>query len=218
MDQKLAKAKHKIAVIGGLGNMGRRYCSILDYLGISFYVIDLNTERKISRDTTGIIIATPTSNHYATLDEIKEFNIPILCEKPIATDKSQLDDILKMPCKLRMINQYQFFLSDGKECKIQYTDGSHRNLKTVYNYYNSGQDSIDWDCINIIGLDEGGNIKLSNKAPIWECTINSVPIPRDEMDRSYIWNIQDWLEKYDDNKKYIDKAHRKVFERIQNVT
>jgi hypothetical protein len=31
------------------------------------------------------------------------------------------------------------------------------------------------------------------------------------MDEAYIWNIEDWLAKYDDNKAYIKRAHERIF-------
>ena len=32
------------------------------------------------------------------------------------------------------------------------------------------------------------------------------------MDHAYVWNIKDWLEKFDDNKDYIRKAHMRIHE------
>lgn len=203
--------KEHIVVIGGLGNMGRRYRAILDTEGISNSTIDIGTKQSMPANTTGIIVATPTDTHITILRQIKDFGFPILCEKPISKDRVELDEILQMPCKLRMVNQYEFFIADKKTCKIVYQDPSVRDIKTIYDYYHSGKDDLQWDCINLIGLSEpNARIELRNKSPIWKCSINGVKLDKNKIDLSYVWNIKDWLEKYDDNKKYIKKAHDRV--------
>lgn len=201
----------KIAVIGGAGNMGRRYCSILRFLGVEYYIIEKGDKLKIVEGTDGIILSTPTDHHFPMLTLCNEYNLPILCEKPITKKEKELDFILKMRSPLRMINQYEYFLQENKEVKIVVAKG-YENLNTYYNYYNSGQDGIIWDCINLIGLSGlKTNINLKNDSPIWECWINSKKIDREKIDESYIWNLEDWLEKFDDRKDYIKKAHNEVW-------
>jgi len=210
MGDPMEKIK-KIAVIGGAGNMGRRYCSILRFLGVEYYVIEKGDKLKIVKDTDGIIIATPTETHFQMLALFNECNLPILCEKPITKNKEELDFILKMESPIRMINQYEYFLLENKDVKIIRAKG-YDALNTYYNYYNSGKDGMIWDCINIIGLSGlKTNINLKNDSPIWECWINSKKINREKIDESYIWNLEDWLEKFDDRKSYIKKAHDEVW-------
>ena len=211
----MEKGKSKVAVVGGKGNMGRRYIAILRLLNVEHYVIDIGTDRQIDPKTTGIIISTPTETHYNMLKEFGAYNIPILIEKPICKDLNQLEDILDFTkTNLRMINQYEYWFKDKPEVKIRAWLGEagkgNKKYSTYYNYYHSGVDGMLWDCINIIGLDSSEKITLGQNLPTWECWINGEKIPREEMDDAYIWNIDDWLEKLDDNRKYILMAHRKV--------
>lgn len=206
---------HRIALVGGYGNMGKRYACILKFLKIEHYIIDLTTEKTILPGTTGLLICTPTNTHYSVLKEYSRFELPILCEKPITKDPEELEKILQLPVNIRMMNQYEYFFRKKDDVKkIEITDKPKPN--TYYNYYNTGQDGIRWDCINIIGLGlvhESKSIKVGNDSPIWECWIASKKIHRNEIDDSYIWNLEDWINKYDDNKQYITLIHKYLFER-----
>jgi len=208
MGRGMENKEHKIAVIGGFGNMGRRYCSILRFLGVDHYIIDLKTDRMIQPNTTGLIVASPTDSHYGVINEFSGFSLPILCEKPLAKNREEFNTILNYPGQLRMINQYEYWFKSK-----QYTHNSKKSGHTFYGYYNSGGDGINWDCINIIGLSNSDSVNLSNEYPIWECWINGVRIPREEMDEAYIWNIEDWLNNYDSNRFYTIHAHNRVWDR-----
>lgn len=205
---------HKIAVVGGLGNMGRRYCSILKMLHIDHYVLDIATvdPKKFDLDTTGIIIATPTEYHGDHIRKYAVYNVPILCEKPICKNRLELDNLLLLDVNLRMINQYEHFLGGEKDCKrVQEPPVDKRSY---YNYFKSGSDGLYWDVINIVGLTDSGKIKVGNESPIWECWLNGTPLNIRDMDHAYVWNIRDWLAKYDDNKAYIRKAHDRIFDML----
>lgn len=206
----------KIAVIGANGNMGKRYRVILRYLGAEVVPIDIGTSQEDLGNCDGFLIATPTDTHIKLIDYYALYGKPILCEKPLSFDVEAIKDVCRSrKLKLRMINQYQYFeerrkakLKDIKVLRID--DGAP---KTSYNYYKSGGDGLLWDCINIIGLAEG-TVDLSNESPIWECTLNGVPLDLSDMDLAYIWNLRDWMEKLDHNKSYIIQAHERVREFI----
>jgi hypothetical protein len=201
--------KHKIAVVGGLGNMGKRYCAILKMLRVDYYIIDITLPGTISDDTTGIIIATPTEYHTLNLCSYAKHGKPILCEKPITKDKIDLQTVLDLSVPIRMINQYEYFFLNPHPVKVMSTGEELRS--TYYNYFKTGQDSLYWDVINIIGLAKGGKIKVGDDSPVWDCWINGERLNIGKMDEAYIWNIEDWLAKYDDNKAYIKRAHERIF-------
>ena len=189
----------KVAVIGGAGNMGQRYCRILDHLLVEHIIVDIDTYAPDSlfSTITHIIIATPTASHVNDIQKYATFGVPILCEKPICKNALQLQGILDLKCDLRMINQYELYPVSGEG-------------KTYYNYFKTGSDSLLWDCINIIGLAKG-DVEIKNDSPIWDCWINGVRLHLCAMDMMYIRNIEDWLNYSYDNKAYIKQAHEKIF-------
>jgi hypothetical protein len=173
----------RVLVIGGLGNMGRRYRSILDYLEVSNWFYDgPPPEEFISKleETTHVIIATPTYTHVSIIRMIKKLTdgIPILCEKPITKDTKEfnrfnLDNVY-------MVNNYEY-MKRPRSC----------GGKTSYNYYQSGGDGLSWDCIQLFKFDS--NPVLSNESPIWKAKINGRTLSKDEVDHSYISMIKDFL-------------------------
>ena len=198
-------SERKIAVIGGDGNMGRRYMTILKFLGVDCYSVDLKNDNAIQGDTDGFIVATPTETHYDILWNLREYDKPVLCEKPITKYSAELREILSWDdMKLRMINQYEYYLI-GRTYSIY---SGH----TYYNFYHSGTDGAYWDHINIIGLaGSPDKVSIKNDSPLWECWINGIKLSKDFMDYAYVWNLEDWIEKFDDNKHYIKEAHERVW-------
>lgn len=208
-----------IAVIGGKGNMGKRYCTILNFLGVDHYVIDLDTKDEILSGTTGFIIATPTNTHSALIKKYSSeyTTLPILCEKPITKNLDDLREILAIKNPLRMINQYAYYFKDKPKAalkRIEMCLPEFNKGVTYYNYFNSGGDGKYWDHINIVGLNTDKDINIRYDSPVWDCWINGKFIEKKKMDEAYIWDIEDWLEKKNDTKKYIKYAHEKVIELI----
>lgn len=196
-----------ILVIGGMGNMGRRYCKILEKINVNYDIYDVKVPFPVNyKNFTGIIIATPTDSHYSILCDLKKegFNGPILCEKPITKDEVELKEILSFGLNLRVINQYEFFF-------ISKEDYKKSSKPDHYNYFKTGDDTLNWDCINVIGTNNFKDIIIKNDSPIWLCQIRGKKLDISDMDWAYIWNITDWLNKGNDNLDYIEKSHNKIF-------
>ena len=201
----------KVAVIGGAGNMGQRYCRILDHLKVENFIIDryeagFSENEKHLGKATHIIIASPTMWHVTHLEKYSKYDVPMLCEKPICKTRAELERVLKIKPFVRMINQYQFY---------KVNDDYHGG-RTYYNYFKTGGDTLNWDCINIIGLAES-DFKIENTSPIWDCWINGHRLHLCDMDSMYIRNIEDWLNYNYDNKAYIKHAHEKIFN-LEGIT
>lgn len=196
--------------------MGRRYKAICDWLKIEHVGIDREDDlNKVSflHIPTHYIIATPTDKHCDTLSELNEIlkgkpKVSILCEKPVAkTDDmtkgmKPLKEIHDAGHKVFMVNNYCFY--PGLIPK-------NRGI-TEYTYYNSGNDGLVWDCIQLIHL-AAGQIKLNNKCPYWRTIINGIPLIQDyipgtyvDMVRCFIGNNNEYLWDFDE----IVLATRKV--------
>lgn len=197
--------RNKVLILGGYGNMGKRYATICKFLGCSVDIADIGTPEPLDwkvKRAQAVIIATPTKHHREHIFAVERCKpgVPILCEKPVATldcDLDSYDDIC-----LRMVNQYQYLIEPNWEPRP--TD------YTLYDFYNSGGDGLHWDCINLIGLDTTGKIILRRESPIWRCKINGQEINRSDIDLSYVLMVQDWLTRPEPNLEYMKKAHKKV--------
>jgi hypothetical protein len=215
----------KILVIGSQGNMGKRYMLILKHLGHSPFGFDLKKDtptpideiEKYGERFDGIIIATPTSHHLNVINLYKRSGLPILCEKPFTNNYKRhcemLHEVIEdKDLKIRMVNQYEYYENKRLDhLKIIKEHEIHELPKiTKYNYFKTGQDGLLYDCINILGLAKH-KFDIQNNSPIWQCTINGFICRMDQMDHAYVWNVKDWLEKFDSNKEYIIKAHEKVW-------
>ena len=191
----------KVTIIGYRGNMGRRYGSILDYLGINWEGIEFgDLDRYPSDDTDGFIIATPTNSHLVHLLRYSMYNKPILVEKPVVKNRKDLDAVMGMRVPVTMVNQYAFF--------PEVSEGSG---ETRVNYYNTGNDGILWDCINLIGLAKE-DVYLSNSSPIWQIKVNGNNLSRGMVDLSYVQMLYKWTSKPTDNKQYIYDVHTRLLD------
>jgi hypothetical protein len=188
----------KVAVYGANGNMGRRYCEILErYACCEVVRIDITDFGETNIDNCdGFLIATPTNSHLKLISILRNFNKPILCEKPITKSILDLEDIITDDIDLSMINQYEFL------------DDRDRTGDTYYNYFKTGNDGLLWDCINVIGTART-EYNVSNHSLIWTCKLNGRKISLDWMDEAYIRNIFAWVEGWR-NKEYILPVHKKI--------
>lgn len=197
-------------LVGAKGNMGRRYFAILRHLGVRAYQVDLGDPIPDFSDVNGVIIATPTDSHYSDIKKYASLGVPILCEKAITKNPDELKEILDMDLKLAMVNQYEFMFP--KATKHQKKLPPLSPFRSHYDYWNSGKDGIEWDCINIIGMSKD-KPALYNRNPIWNCLINGRRLNIADMDKAYIAMIEKWLDKRYENKEYIEKTHKKVWDK-----
>lgn len=200
----------KICVVGGLGNMGSRYCTILKHLGVETIIHDVGVRDECIENCSGIIIATPTDMHFRNIQFYKKYKLPFLVEKPLTKNFDELIRIVDDPnIILRMINQYEYFELVALKSDSKVISCFDKKPFSEYNYFKTGKDGLFWDCLNIIGLAKG-TFTCQNNSPIWTCILNGKTLDYGQIDQSYIWNISDWLDNFDDNRLYALEAHERV--------
>lgn len=194
--------KKTINVVGAAGNMGQRYMAILNcFPSVIPRPVDLDSWDLFSKKAAGTIIATPTDTHAEVIKKVADMagdSHHMLCEKPIAKDPKVLAELLRRCENLDMVDQYYYAL------KEEVPGGM-----TSYNYYHSGPDGLEWDCINIIAKADGPLV-LQNSSPIWECRINGYELDLQTVNEAYVDMVQDWLEFGMPNHEYIVSAHNAV--------
>lgn len=149
-----------------------------------------------------MIICTPTDRHVEDVYRAAEFNLPILCEKPLTKDLDLCLEVCdfaeKIGLPLRMVNQYAHLPGKDMGEGISY-----------YNYWNHGKDGLAWDCISIVGLARG-QVQLREDSPVWVCGINGAGHYSSEMDYAYVDMLKSWLGGDTYGVPYIRAAHTKV--------
>ena len=197
-----------ILLIGSEGSQGKRYQSILKYLGKQFICKDWRLpsridEKTIEKNVTGIIIATPTITHMNLLEKYLLLKKPIFVEKPISkniTEVRELERLIKATKgDVRMAFQYKYVVTNIKSQGY-----------SEYDYFRHGNDGLVWDCLQIIGLARG-MIGLKEQSPIWKCTINGEKLRAGElMDAAYVMDIASWLNGEKQDFKEVLDVHEKV--------
>lgn len=174
----------KIAVIGALGNMGRRYCAIIKYIGHEIEPIDIGCGGSLV-DCDRAIIATPIEGHYEWIQSCFDKDIPWLCEKPITMRMDIMEKIHRQWKTLAapgyMVNNWCYTLNP------ELHPNSHN---IVYNYYNTGADGV-WDLIQPLYLSK--NFVFARNSPTFSTLVDEQHVTLEDMDRSYPMMIQDWL-------------------------
>lgn len=210
-----------IAVFGGLGNMGRRYVSIVKHLGLSPLVIDIGG--SFSGKIDKAIISTPTDTHIGILSQAKSRYY--LCEKPVDKDLGLIqitfDFIKRYGIDFRLCCNWQFainsVLSDHLDAIVK------GEAEIEYDCYNTGNDGTAWDCIQLIHLAGPKNITIKTESPIMRCLVKTKRNPKGyevttrDIEVSYVQMIQAWL-KFPEQLWGIEEslqAHREVLEYIQ---
>jgi hypothetical protein len=178
-----------VGVIGCNGNMGKRYSAILTSLGIEWEGFDVGD--TVDKNLNYYLIATPTGTHTKILGSLghEDKRQYFMIEKPVCTLTSVTPQRELMPVRsaidrgnfVCMVNQYAYYPG------VMSASGD-----TFYDFYNSGNDGLGWDCIQIIHL-AGGRIRLGNQSPVWHCSINGIELNRQELDRCYVRMITDFL-------------------------
>lgn len=195
----------KVFILGHGGNMGHRYKTILRFLGHSAAGYDKAAGKLGNFDieeADRVIIATPTVSHAGDLHLVIPYRKPILCEKPVSTDRHALNDILTFAdthsTLVSMVSQYDHMPFSRAKADL-----------TKYDYFKHGGDGLYWDCINII-YHAKGRIALNNTSPIWRCSINGDPLNLADIDYSYIKMLDEWTANPQCGSDRIWAAHEKV--------
>jgi len=183
----------RIAVIGGLGRMGRRYAAILRR-NFPFSVVQLDIKdptMPFPESIDACIVATPTASHYSDIELVCKSwpGVPLLCEKPVTKYWKQLEYTQAM-CEefdvdFRMVCNWSFVVSDA--VRLLPKSNSVR-----YSNWISGEDGLFWDAIQLIYLDRSMP-ELSDKGDRFECQINNLSVSLGDIDLSYIRMIKQWI-------------------------
>lgn len=188
--------------------MGKRYQAIFKSLHVDFICVDKHsTTAEILEGASkaqGIVIATPTDTHAHCLDILSKFQVPILCEKPLAKSLDELNfikDVIVRDRKtnLTMTMQYEMLIRPGAFGV------------SWYDYFRHGSDGLAWDCLQIIGLSRA-SVVLDEKSPIWQCGINGQKLSLDDMDQAYVNFVRRWLAQPGDDISRLFDIHMKVME------
>ena len=194
----------QVFIVGIRGNMANRYKAILRFLDIGFIGVDVNESisEDLIKSSDGILIATPTETHLDLICKLKDYQKPILCEKPLARSVKEIEKLKGMlsGINLQMVDQYRYMRGHSL---------ASGDSMTQYNYYNSGKDGLPWDCINIVGK-ANGQISLRGDSPIWTCKINGEVLSIRDMDFAYCSMIKDWTKSPKSNFHYALSAHEAV--------
>jgi hypothetical protein len=154
------------------------------------------------------LVATPTDTHLAVIKNIAMKNARILVEKPICRlDKATNMQTLRDACdahrdRIFMVNQYAYCPDPGGLGE------------TSYDYYNSGDDGLAWDCIQLIHLSRS-KISLKTNSPVWKCSINGHRLTHEVVDQAYVEMVKDFISNGDEHGKLwgwndIEKSLGKV--------
>lgn len=196
-----------ILIVGANGSMGRRYRAIMGYLGKIVSLVDKDDSMQSilaeAKNSTGVIIATPTDTHAEYIRQFSAMHMPILCEKPITKNidelKALMGEVAARRVPFRMMMQYEMLADPARIGPSRYA------------YYNSGKDGLFWDCIQIIGLARS-SVTLSNdiSQAVWRCMINGKAINPAHMDAAYIGYVQKWFKSPSQDVKRLIHIHEKT--------
>lgn len=202
-----------VLLIGSEGSMGKRYQSILRFLGKEFVRADKQHQKKqiraMAENSEGVIIATPTETHADFIRLTLSLGVPVMCEKPIIKNTAELRELMKMVSstgtKFSMMNQYKM-LATRAAVGV-----------TSYDYFRHGNDGLVWDCIQVIGL-ATGDVTLKEESPYWKCKINGRPLHVEHMDHAYVEYVRQWFQNPTQDLGEIVAVHEKTadFERTLN--
>jgi hypothetical protein len=209
-----------ILIIGGGGNMGRRYAAIIESLGRVTRSLELGHDEneffEAVQGASGVLIATPTDTHMDIIGKVAacKLRVPILCEKPLMRGDPTvaLEQLQKAGVNLQMVDQYLYMPRHGRD--------RSDDKGTVYESIFSGNDGLAWDCINLIGKARDlKQVRLKlDESVIWTCKINGYRLNIDDMPAAYQEMIFQWLDKPEENYVYTRNAHRRVLEYIKQCS
>lgn len=174
--------KQKVVIIGSAGNMGRRYCAILKNVFPKIQVVGVDLKDLWPSKFDKAIIATPTNTHFQICKKLIDKGKTFLCEKPITFRPDQSESIQSYANGF-MVNNWCYAVPG------EYLVATKNNVD--YDYYSTGKDGLNWDCIQLHGLAK--TIKLNNKSHVFSALINGIPINREMIDISYVRMLKDFV-------------------------
>lgn len=180
----------RVLVVGSRGSMGRRYCAILRYLKEEVLEADIG-DMWWDWEFDRVILATPTDRHAKDLEVTALKGKPILCEKPIVKSSEELARLIPVLAQadIRMVSNWRFAINRALERVGEIAILGDMELE--YNHYHSGRDGFFWDCCQLIQM--AGRFKYDMAAPVFDAKVNGNPVTLDDIGRSYVIMISEWL-------------------------
>ncbi len=138
--------KQKLGLVG-CGRWGKNILRDLLTLGCEVFVADVSPEareqalklgatevscdlQELPNNLDGLVVATPTAQHFATIDALLERGVPIFCEKPITADITQARNLVqRAPEKIFIMDKWRYhpgiealasLVAEGSLGQIQY--------------------------------------------------------------------------------------------------
>jgi hypothetical protein len=189
----------KILIIGVRGSTGNRYAHILKRMGHEIIGWDMaECEKQLFPAHDKCIVAAPTKDHFDYLLRLIQINSDVLCEKPV----------VKSSVEVALLSQAQAG-SDAiiySVCNWQYTLPNLKPKSHVisYNYFNCGRDlHAIWDLVqpfHLSKLAENATSPCQRQftyqltSPVFNCTIDNIPISQRDIDLSYVYMLEDWID------------------------
>lgn len=186
-----------VLVIGASGNMGRRYCSILQYLRQTPIKVDIGDNCFGCQEYTHAIIATPTDTHFEICKKLAELDKTYLCEKPLSKNPDEIKELIAIEGRTKskgyMVNNWSFATGF-----VGAFFGINKDM-VYYNNWNTGKDGVLWDCIQLIYLAKDFNIQICTGSPVFRAFCGDNNVSLTDIDKSYISMIDNFLS----SKKYL---------------
>ena len=198
----------KILVIGDMGNMGQRYVAILKWIGKHCqHDVDVEVlgwdKKRTPRSTVNraiakcdrVIIATPTNTHIDMATRCAKLGKDFLCEKPLDKNPNRIAELASL-CRRngvdgRMVCNWAFTRSVPQEIEMW----KPHSARIDYHNFRSGNDGLEWDCIQLIFLAKKGRCRLSLDLPWCDTSINGAHINAADIEQSYVSMIKTWFKK-----------------------
>lgn len=201
----------KCLVIGALGSIGRRYVKILENLGCEVFSADINDGYAISMASFNahsimrVIVASPTDTHLKYMEILEDTNAHVLIEKPVLMTKEQyvcLSDRVKS--KTRMVSNWLWLPS------VFPIPGMN---VIYYNYFDQGKEKYEFNMAQPIYLGKKQSV-FKNDSTVFRCSINSYQVFTEDVQRSYISMIEEWIKEPEENRLWTLEDSYKMTEKI----
>lgn len=181
-----------VLVVGSNGAIGRRYCTLLRYIGINPIEIDIDslmTIKMASEFTNLAINCTPSEYHYPINLELVKYGFKILCEKPACLDHKEIYSLKTLKANIREVNNWAYTIP-SKTIR----PNSH---VITYNYFMCGKEMLSHNLWQPIILSKDQFVYEST-SPVFRVFLDDYALSQRDFDMSYLYMIQDFV--YDTDK------------------